>query len=82
MANQSLKTSGVRGQNIDTTADLKCKLYQDQSEFFLGPTGMVVKDITIAAGGLEFDSTSIQMGPSIDGPPSLRRFFGTVLSRR
>ena len=60
---------------------------QDFKTWFLKfpdrPVSSVVKDMTIGAGGLGFDSRVAQIGHSIDGgSPPLRRFFGAVLPRR
>ena len=41
------------------------------------------KDIAIGEGNLEFDSRAGQIVHSVvNGSPPLRRFFGTILSRR
>ena len=43
---------------------------------------VAVKDITVGAGGLRFDSRAGQTGTVANGPPPLQRFFEAVLLRR
>ena len=68
--------------DVSKKTQLRCRLQRVTAslEVFCWRAFVVVQDTACGAGGMEFNSWSVQIGQSVvNRSPLLRRFFGGVL---